>query len=301
MTSTRPDFTPIPLSDDLGDLLLLLAPERDPVTGEPVAAARQRAAKSSPASLRTATVRARSRPQPQPQQPKPPRKVRRVRWPLPVGVLAMILGAALLVWALARDGSPPSGVGSTPSTTTVATTSLPGTTVVGKGAIPAGPLVGFDGTYQLTAENLHLFAASPPRARDSIRFEPAGDAVVVRYDGVKGPTSATVALAAGQATVSCAADGWTCAVQWAGPFPVALDGHLGTPRVTRADGTPLAQSACGLPMPSTGEVTKTKRSLVNERTQVQGFSVTLGAPVNTSDGCADAAVIAYDLTASRAP
>jgi hypothetical protein len=303
MTSPRPDFTPIPLTDDLGDLLTLLPPERDPVTGEPVAAALQRAAKSSPVAARTAATgrpRPRPKPQPQPQQSKPPRKVRRLGWPLPVGVVAMIFGAALTVWAVVRDGSPSSGGGSTPTATVVETTSAPVTTVVGEGAVPVGPLQGFDGTYQLTAENLHVSAANPPHARDTSRFEPAGDAVTVRYDGVKGPASATIALAIGPAKLSCASDGWTCTVQWAGPYPVAVDGHPGTPRLKRVDETPLDRGVCGLPMPSNGDLTKIKLGLVNERTQVQGFSFTLGAAVDTT-GCANAVVIAYDLTALRTP
>ena len=81
MTSPKPDDTPIPLTDDLGDTDALLTPERDPITGASGAAAQQRAAKHiSPTGRRPSTAAPRSR---------------RPRWAVAagVGVLALLVAS----------------------------------------------------------------------------------------------------------------------------------------------------------------------------------------------------------------
>jgi hypothetical protein len=279
MTSPKPDDAPIPLTDDLGDTRALLTPERHPVTGARVSAAVQRAAKhtSTAAAPAAATPR------------------RRRRWLVPVGVGVVVLVGAVLIFASTRDHSTTSDTRAQTAVATTANTSNTTTTAADRSG-PAGPLVGFDGTYQITAENVRISGSSGGFA--SARLERSGSKVIARYDGAGGSGSATVALAEGPATVTCAADGWTCTMQWVGAFPIVIDGSLGRAVLQRADGTPFGRSECNLPIPSDGTVIP-RFGLVNKQPQVQNFRVATGTASGASVGCTNAVVIAYDLVATR--
>lgn len=281
MTSRTPDDTPVPLTDDLGDTRALLTPERDPVTGARVAAAPQRAAKFSTVARATAAS-----------IPTPSHRPRPV---IAVGLGAVVLaGAAALFVATRNHSAPPTA--EAPTTVAATTAIAPATTIgVAKGT-PIGPLAGFGGTYRISVENVHISGASGGFAEG--RIERSGSAVTARYDGAGGNGSATIELAEGPATVTCAPDGWTCAVQWAGPFAVALDGSLGRAVLQRADGTPFGRSECDLPIPSDGSVTP-EFGLVDGRPQVQRFRLTTGTATGSNGGCGSAVVVAYDLVAAR--
>jgi hypothetical protein len=283
MTSPKPDDASIPLTDDLGDTRALLAPERDPVTGARVAGALQRAAKHTPIAAA---------------RPSPTTPRHRPRWPVPVGVGAVVLVGAVFAFVATRRHSTTSDTRATPATQAVTANAPITTTTAARRAGPAGPLVGFDGTYQITAENVHISGSSGGFA--SARLERSGTTVIARYDGDGGSGTATVELPEGPATITCAADGWTCTMQWTGTIPVVLDGSLGRAVLQRADGTPLGRSECNLPIASDGSVIP-QFGLVNKQPQVQHFRIATGTASGSSDGCANAVVIAYDLVANRAP
>jgi hypothetical protein len=273
MTSRTPDdAAPIPLTDDLGDTRSLLTPERDPVTGARVAAAEQRAAKYSSVGVARAGTTARRL--------------------VAVGIgAATLVGAAVFVATRHHSETPKAET----AATTVATTIAPATTIGGP-AKPVGPLVGFAGSYRISVENVHISGASGGFAEG--RIERSGTTVTARYESAAGDGSATIELAEGPATVTCAPDGWTCNMQWAGPFAVALDGSLGRAVLQRADGTPFGRSECDLPIPSDGSVTP-EFGLVDERPQVKRFRLTTGTATASADGCGNAVVVAYDLVAAR--
>ncbi|MDQ1425050.1 MAG: hypothetical protein QOD72_2548 [Acidimicrobiaceae bacterium] len=279
MTSPKPDDSSIPLSDDLGDTRALITPERHPVTGARVSGALQRSAKHAPPTVA-------------PQRAATPR--RPARWPVPVAVVTVVLGAILVVNAI-RNHSATSDSAIAP-TTAVATANANTTVAASQPAGPTGPLFGFDGTYRVTAENVHISGASG--GFTSGRLERTGTTVVARYDGPSGSGTATTELPEGPATATCAADRWTCAIQWAGTFAVVLDGSLGRAVLQRADGTPLGQSKCNLPIPSDGTVTA-QFGLVNKQPQVKQFRISTGTAARSADGCANAVVIGYDLVATR--
>jgi hypothetical protein len=164
--------------------------------------------------------------------------------------------------------------------------------------VPAGPLAGYDGTYQLTVDNVHISGASGGFVNG--RLERSGATVTARYGDPGSDASTTVDLPAGPMVVTCAADLWTCAVQWSGSVAVAIDGSLGHPVLTRPDGSPVGRGACNLPIPSDGTVIP-EFGLVDKRPQVNRFRVTVGTASVAAAGCDNAVVVAYDLVAVRSP
>jgi hypothetical protein len=273
MTSPKPDDTPIPLTDDLGDVRALLTPERDPITGARVSGARQRAAKqvllpSAPAPRR-----------------RPP------RWAIPAGVGVLALVGASVAFASTRHSD-------APSAPTTVTEPRPTTTAAVEPSGPLGPLAGFEGQYRITVENVYISGASGRFTTG--RLERSGSTVTARYDDASGSGSATVQLPEGPATVTCAPDEKTCTMQWSGAFPALIDGNLGHVVLLRSSDTPLNVSECGLLIPSDGSITP-KFGLVGGRPQVQDFRLTTGSEVSSADGCANAVVIGYEIIATRAP
>jgi hypothetical protein len=272
MTSRKPDDSPIPLTDDLGDIRALLTPERDPITGARVSGARQRAAKQI--ALPSAAAPRRHRP----------------RWAIPAGVGVLALVGASVAFASTRHSD-------APSAPTTVNEPRPTTTAAVEPARPLGPLAGFDGEYQITVENVYISGASGGFSTGHL--ERSGSTVTARYDGATGSGSASIQLPEGPATVTCATDEKTCTMQWAGAFPALIDGNLGHVVLLRSGGAPLNAGECGLPIPSDGSITP-KFGLVAGRPQVQDFRLTTGTAVSSGDGCANAVVIGYDVIATRA-
>jgi hypothetical protein len=289
MTANKRHDAPIPLTDELGDMRALIAPERDPVTGAPVAAAFQRAAKYSVTPVTRPDVPAARAPAPSAREPRRERS----KWSIPVGVVAALLAAAGIFVAIRQQGQRGT-LRPLPSVTTTApaptTAQAPSST---------GPLAGFDGTYRLSVDKVHVSAASGGFTTSPTLVQ-SGSTVTVSYDGPNGRGDAAVVLPSGSATVTCKSDGWTCDVEWSGPFKVMIDGHLARPVLVRADGSPFGRQECNLPIPTDGSLTP-KFGLVDEKPRLDSFRVTTGVATGSDGTCDNAVVVGYDLTATRVP